>query len=221
MDCTALTPSVSRLPVRRPLRLLSLALSLCSAAPGLVGAQVTYFHRPPTTDQLRAALLPPAQPTAMPPSLGSSSLPGGSRARGIQLQPQGAAIGDVPATGSATTAVPEAVGARAAALPINFDLGSSRVDRGSLPYIETVASLMRSDPGLKLIVEGHTDDRGSYNRNMVLSWDRALGVFRALVETYGVEPTRLQLVGKGPLEPMSGTEPRDGANRRVQFRIAG
>ena len=216
-------PSVPRLPLRRPLRVLSLALGLCGATPGLVGAQVTYFHRPPTADQLRAALLPPVgQPTAAQPSVEPSSLPGGSRARGILFQPQGAApLGDVPGVGSATAAAPEAVGARAAALPINFDLGSSRVDRGSMPYIETVASLMRNDPGLKLIVEGHTDDRGSYNRNMVLSWDRALGVFRALVETYGVEPTRLQLVARGPLEPMPGIEPRDGANRRVQFRISG
>ena len=71
------------------------------------------------------------------------------------------------------------------------------------------------------MIEGHTDARGAYSRNMVLSWDRALGVFRTLVENYGVEPRRLQPLGKGPLEPMPGTDPSDGANRRGQFRISG
>jgi flagellar motor protein MotB len=56
---------------------------------------------------------------------------------------------------------------------------------------------------------------------MVLSWERALGVFRSLVETYGIEPRRLQPVGEGPLEPMPGTNPHDGGNRRVQFRVTG
>ena len=112
-------------------------------------------------------------------------------------------------------------GAPAAALPINFDLGSSRVDPASLPYIETIASVMRTDPSMRLVIEGHTDDRGSFNRNMVLSWDRALGVFRTLVESYGIDPGRLQPVGKGPLDPMPGTSPSDGANRRVQFRVSG
>ena len=114
-----------------------------------------------------------------------------------------------------------AAGSRAAALPINFDLGSSRVDRSSLPYVERIAALMGSDTRLQLVVEGHTDDRGSFKHNMVLSWDRAIGVYRALVETYGVDPTRLQLLGKGPMEPLPGTDGSDGANRRVQFRIKG
>ena len=121
----------------------------------------------------------------------------------------------------AQVAYPATPGSPAAALPINFDLGSSRIQPGSLPYLETIASVLRTDPSLQLVIEGHTDDRGSYNRNMVLSWDRALGVFRTLVENYGIDPRRLQPVGKGPLEPMPGTLPADGANRRVQFRISG
>ena len=103
----------------------------------------------------------------------------------------------------------------------NFDLGSSRVDPSSLPYIEAIASVLRSDPSLSLVIEGHTDDRGSYNRNMVLSWDRALGVFRTLVEGYGIDPGRLRPMGLGPNSPMPGTLPSDGANRRVQFRVNG
>ena len=236
-------------------RRLAMAIGLCAALPGLAQAQVTYFQRPPTPAQLRAALLSPATPqAAAPDAAGLRAMPtiNGSRTRGIVWQGSGspasptqaatppsyqAASPDAPvqvsaasapapsqqapSSGSALMQPATPAGAPAAALPINFDLGSSRVDRESLPYIETIASLMRSDPALQLVIEGHTDARGSYNRNMVLSWDRALGVYRTLVESYGVEPRRLQPLGKGPLEPMPGTDPDDGSNRRVQFRISG
>lgn len=231
-------------PSTLALRALPLALAICAPWPAMVGAQVTYFQRPPTPEQLRAALVSPA---ASPAAVSISSqavrtrMPDGSRNRGIVWNAGAAGTGAAGGTGAAASATgplpiatatarppvaaplataPGAV-SPAAALPINFDLGSSRVDRGSLAYIETIASVMRSDPQIQLIIEGHTDDRGPYSRNMVLSWDRALGVFRALVESYGIDPMRLQPIGKGPLEPMPGTMPSDGANRRVQFRISG
>jgi outer membrane protein OmpA-like peptidoglycan-associated protein len=84
-----------------------------------------------------------------------------------------------------------------------------------------VADVLRSDPGVSLIIEGHTDATGGYQRNMVLSWERATAVYRALVENFGIDPSRLQPIGKGPSEPMPGTAPTDGSNRRVQFRLNG
>ena len=198
----------------------------CATMPAL--AQVTYFQRPPTADQLRAALVGPA-----PVAPAAQALPSGTRTRGIVWNTSATPAG-TPATAAASAAAPLPAaparpapqayaggGTPAAALPINFDLGSSRVDPSSLPYIEAIASVLRSDPSLSLVIEGHTDDRGSYNRNMVLSWDRALGVFRTLVEGYGIDPGRLQPMGLGPNSPMPGTLPSDGANRRVQFRVNG
>ena len=61
------------------LRGLSLALGVCAASPTI--AQVTYFHRPPTVDQLRDALLSPAvQPPAMPTAAGTEALIGSTAA---------------------------------------------------------------------------------------------------------------------------------------------
>ena len=258
---------VPDIPISLPRR-LAIVMGLCAVLPTIAHAQVTYFQRPPTPEQLRAARLAPgAPPAASPAAAGQRATPsaGGTRTRGIVWQSAGSPASPPPAaapsnyqpapssyqpvaapsyqsaaqaipvqtsTANAATASPSPGSALmetaasggaspAAALPINFDSGSSRVDRDSMPYIETIASLMRSDPSLQLVIEGHTDARGAYNRNMVLSWDRALGVFRTLVETYGVEPRRLQPVGKGPLEPMPGTDPGDGSNRRVQFRVNG
>jgi outer membrane protein OmpA-like peptidoglycan-associated protein len=233
-------PAQLSLPLARR---LALVVGLCAALPALAQAQVTYFKRPPTPEQLRAALLSPDAPQAAGAKapVGRAMPSAGTRTRGIVWQASGAGAPALQA-GATAVATPVAIATApspsqspgsalmrpasggdspAAALPINFDLGSSRVDRESLPYIETIATLLNSDPSLQLVIEGHTDARGSYSRNMLLSWDRALGVYRTLVEAYGVEPRRLQPIGKGPLEPMPGTDPSDGSNRRVQFRIDG
>jgi outer membrane protein OmpA-like peptidoglycan-associated protein len=108
----------------------------------------------------------------------------------------------------------------ALALPVAFDSGLSKVSRPSLPYVAAVASALAQDPGISLIVEGHTDAAGSPRANLVLSWERAFAVFRLLVERHGIDPARLTLVGKGCAEPLDSTPLPNPRNRRVQFRIA-
>ncbi|MGE0796685.1 MAG: OmpA family protein [Lautropia sp.] len=224
--------------VSRAFRQAALAVALC--VPAAVPAQVTYFQQPPTPEQLRAALMAvPAAPRAVPGAVGSAAgtRPPGVRTRGIVWNAPADAPGGAPATAAASAAAPLPPSAAAAepvatahpvslgnvrpaaALPISFDSGSRRVDTTSLPYLESIAAMMKSDPSLQLVIEGHTDGRGSFNRNMLLSWDRALGVLRTLVEVHGIDPVRLQPVGRGPLDPIPGMSPSDSANRRVQFRI--
>jgi outer membrane protein OmpA-like peptidoglycan-associated protein len=147
------------------------------------------------------------------------------RTRGIVWQ-QGGGVptpAPSPAAQSAQKTRFESVsgGGAAAGMPINFALGSARISPESQGFIRSVVEVLRSDPNIQLVIEGHTDATGSYERNMVLSWDRAMGVYRELVENYGIEPKRLLPMGKGPTEPMPGTSPDDGSNRRVQFRLNG
>lgn len=234
-------PSPYLSTVSRSLALTALAAAAMAwAMPA--GAQVTVFKQPPTPAELRAALLGNSR-DAGAPALESGSRSTGIRTRGIVWDKPGAATAppaSAPAArvetataridpGEVARARPHAAaaapadgaGGTGASLPISFDSGSSRVDRTSLPYIESLAAVLQSDASMKLVIEGHTDGYGNYNRNMVLSWDRALGVYRTLVENYGIEPSRLVPVGKGPSEPLPGTAATDPTNRRVQFRIEG
>jgi outer membrane protein OmpA-like peptidoglycan-associated protein len=68
-------------------------------------------------------------------------------------------------------------------------------------------------------IVGHTDDTGSLDGNMRLSDARAAVVQQALVETHGVEPSRLETRGVGPLAPVSSNtgEAGRGLNRRVEI----
>ena len=52
-------------------------------------------------------------------------------------------------------------------------------------------------------------------------WDRAMTVFKLLVERHGIEPVRLMPVGKGSSEPLDELNPEAANNRRVQFRPLG
>jgi outer membrane protein OmpA-like peptidoglycan-associated protein len=180
-------------------------------------AQVKVFERPPTVEELRASMAAPA-PTAVDD-------PGAVKKRGIVWNSPGTpakasteaaaqtAQGTVPGQQVATAAPSKGI-----ALPIGFEPGSSRLANGATAYIEPIASLLRADPSLKMAIEGHTDASGSAQRNLMLSWDRAMTVFKLLVERYGIDPVRLQPVGKGSMELMDAGNPEGSANRRVQFR---
>jgi len=88
----------------------------------------------------------------------------------------------------------------------------------SLPTIEFVAQLMNENAGIQtLIIEGHASGEGTYASNYALSVDRALAVFKFLVES-GVHPSRLAIRGYGEVMPVK--EGDDAANRRVVFAIA-
>lgn len=196
--------------------LTAVAAGFCTGA----SAQVKVFDRVPTVEELRKAL--PAAPA------GSSADGSGPRGRGLiwnqaPAKSDGASGGNVAAaTAAPAQAAPAADAAGGVvALPINFEPGSSKITGQGFSYIEPIAMLMKTDPTLRMVVEGHTDASGSAQRNLMLSWDRAMTVFKVLVERHGIEPNRLQPVGKGSLEPLEPANPEAAGNRRVQFRLLG
>ena len=113
------------------------------------------------------------------------------------------------------------VSANAIAFPINFRVNSSEIQGESIPFLDSIAGLLQKDPGIRLLVEGHTDSSGSAARNNALARERAYSVVNYLIERYKVDPTRLMPLGKGFSEPLEGLESSNPKNRRVQFRIIG
>lgn len=110
---------------------------------------------------------------------------------------------------------------KAVGFPINFDVGSANIRADSRPFLDAIAGLMRKDASIRLLIEGHTDASGDYVKNMELSRARAASVLAYLMTNYGIEPTRLQAMGKGPTEPLDASAPYSPENRRVQFRVIG
>jgi outer membrane protein OmpA-like peptidoglycan-associated protein len=72
----------------------------------------------------------------------------------------------------------------------------------------------------RVMVTGHSDDKGQGTSNLSLSLARAETV-RALLKKRGVEPELLQVRGAGPLEPAEAdtSESARAVNRRVSFTV--
>lgn len=108
---------------------------------------------------------------------------------------------------------------RAAVHQIHFDTGSAKIRPESRPALDAIGELLRDNPDLKVLLIGHTDNRGGLDYNMELSHNRAVAVRDALVNDYGIDPTRLGAAGVGFLAPVASNATPEGRalNRRVEL----
>jgi outer membrane protein OmpA-like peptidoglycan-associated protein len=79
---------------------------------------------------------------------------------------------------------------------------------------------MKSNPTIKVTIEGHTDSVGPADYNLRLSDARANSVRDALIER-DVAADRMEAIGYGESKPIASNRSRKGraANRRVEFKI--
>jgi len=102
---------------------------------------------------------------------------------------------------------------------IYFDTGKAIVKPESDPMLTEIATLLASNPQLKLCVVGHTDNVGTPVSNATLSKQRADAVLEALVTRYHVATERLQAEGLGSMAPIATNHTEEGRakNRRVEL----
>jgi OOP family OmpA-OmpF porin len=76
---------------------------------------------------------------------------------------------------------------------------------------------MKAHDDIELVLEGHTDSRGSDQYNLSLSQRRADAVKAKLVEDYGIPGARVSAVGYGESRPIAtnNTDSGRARNRRV------
>jgi len=103
-------------------------------------------------------------------------------------------------------------------LYINFDTGKSIIRDESKPVIDQIVQMMKSNPDLKIGVEGHTDNVGTPASNKTLSEARAKSVVSAIVAR-GVSADRLSPAGFGQDKPIADNNTEEGRakNRRVEL----
>jgi outer membrane protein OmpA-like peptidoglycan-associated protein len=104
------------------------------------------------------------------------------------------------------------------ALHINFDTNKAVIKPESMPVIQQIAELMKSQPALKISIEGHTDNQGSAAANKTLSLNRAKAV-AAKVAAEGVKAGRMTTAGWGQEKPIADNRTEEGraSNRRVEL----
>jgi len=101
-------------------------------------------------------------------------------------------------------------------LHVKFDFDQSNIKKEFLPEIQKVADFMKQNPGYNVVLEGHTDSKGSDAYNMKLSDQRAKAVAKAL-STLGVAGAKVTTEAYGESKPVATNDTDAGRaeNRRV------
>jgi outer membrane protein OmpA-like peptidoglycan-associated protein len=99
-----------------------------------------------------------------------------------------------------------------------FDTAAATLKPGAALTIDRIARFLEGNPQTRLIIEGHTDSRGSEAYNEELSQRRAQAVGDALVER-GIQTNRFEVLGRGEGFPVAnnGTAAGRQQNRRVEI----
>ncbi len=103
-----------------------------------------------------------------------------------------------------------------------FDFDSAVINKKDVTDLDQVAKVFKSQPDLKVTVEGHADSTGPEAYNQTLSERRAQAVAKWLVDNAGVMSNHLNVVGYGEMKPAFPNDTPGGRakNRRVQFTPA-
>lgn len=104
---------------------------------------------------------------------------------------------------------------------IHFDFDKYDIRPDAVPILNAIGKYLLENPSVEVLIEGHCDERGTREYNLVLGEQRALSTRRFLV-SLGVSPKRLHTVSYGedrPLDPRSNEEAW-AKNRRAEFKIA-
>ena len=102
----------------------------------------------------------------------------------------------------------------------DFDKATSRPEHE--PEVKKVADFMAKYPLTEVVLEGHTDSKGSDAYNQNLSERRANTIATMLIERFKIDPARVSTVGYGESRPIDTNETREGRqrNRRVVAEIS-
>jgi len=101
-----------------------------------------------------------------------------------------------------------------------FETGSASLKDASISELNRLKNLLETNPGFPIRINGHTDNVGSVEDNLVLSNDRAKAVYDYLIAN-GINSNRLSFKGFGETLPIASNEDPEGRqkNRRTEFVI--
>jgi chemotaxis protein MotB len=106
-----------------------------------------------------------------------------------------------------------------------FKSGKYEVTSQAKTVLGKVATVLKNQPDIEFMVEGHTDNVPYKNGVLLDNWDlsvkRATSVVRILQKEYGLDPKKIAAAGRGEYNPImeNTTAENKAANRRTRIVI--
>lgn len=103
---------------------------------------------------------------------------------------------------------------------IFFNSGTAKLTQESSAELQRLVLLLQNNPSLNIRINGHTDDIGTEEDNLILSEKRAFAVYQYLIHN-GIETSRLDFKGFGESQPLvaNDTAENKAKNRRTSFQV--
>jgi peptidoglycan-associated lipoprotein len=103
---------------------------------------------------------------------------------------------------------------------VHFDYDESSIRSDAQELLSAKVPVLRSNPAIRIRIEGHADERGSVEYNLALGMRRANAV-RDYLGGFGIDASRIDVQSFGEDRPMASgsTESAWAQNRRAEFRV--
>lgn len=103
---------------------------------------------------------------------------------------------------------------------VHFDYDEATIRSDAQQLLAAKVPVLRANPGIRIRLEGHADERGSVEYNLALGMRRANAVRQYLME-FGIDGSRFETFSYGEDRPSTqgATESAWSQNRRAEFRI--
>ena len=106
-----------------------------------------------------------------------------------------------------------------------FKSGKYEITSQAKTVLGKVAAVLKNQPDIEFMVEGHTDNVAYRSGVLIDNWDlsvkRATSVVRILQKEYGLDPRKMSAAGRGEYNPVveNTTAENKAANRRTRIVI--
>lgn len=106
---------------------------------------------------------------------------------------------------------------------IYFDFNKWTIKEESTISMNKVAEVLHAYPEMRIVINAHTDSKGTKAYNLELSENRAAAAMKYLINK-GIDPNRLLSFGLGETQPLIDckndcTKAEDQINRRIEFIV--
>ncbi len=119
-----------------------------------------------------------------------------------------------PAASTPGTSTQPATRAELDFQPAFFDYDKSNLRPDAIDALTHDAKLLADDPGLRILIEGHCDERGTREYNLALG-DRRARAAKDFLVRYGIDAGRIETISYGKERPFAmGSDERSWQQNR-------